>query len=81
MDVTLSRDEEEIVERAAEQHGMTPSRFVAESAVRRAYDDLDEAWFESSYWQAREREADEDFSAGRSRYFADADAFLTELDS
>ena len=40
-----------------------------------------QAWFWSERWQQMEREADEDFAAGRIVVSEDGDQFLAELDS
>jgi hypothetical protein len=42
---------------------------------------LSQAWFWMPEWQAREREADADFAAGRHRVFDDAASFLANLDA
>lgn len=42
--------------------------------------DADQSWFWTERWQRMEREADEDFAAGRHTVTADVDAFLAELD-
>ncbi len=42
--------------------------------------DSDQSWFWTERWQRMEREADEDFAAGRSRVLDDVDAFLEDLD-
>lgn len=41
---------------------------------------LDQAWFWTPQWQQREREADDDVTAGRVTTFDDADAFVAHLD-
>jgi bifunctional DNA-binding transcriptional regulator/antitoxin component of YhaV-PrlF toxin-antitoxin module len=42
--------------------------------------DPDQAWFWTPEWQAKEREADEDYAAGRfTRYYSDEE-FLAELE-
>ncbi len=43
--------------------------------------DESQAWFWSDRWQEREREADEDFAAGRMLTFDDAESFLADLDT
>jgi len=43
--------------------------------------DADQSWFWTERWQAKEREADADFAAGRSASFGDIDALLDDLDS
>jgi antitoxin MazE len=45
--------------------------------------DTDErqSWFWSDRWQEREREADEDFTAGRISTFDDIESFLADLDT
>lgn len=40
-----------------------------------------QAWFWTSDWQQREREADEDIAAGRVLEFDDVDGFLGHLDA
>jgi antitoxin MazE len=42
--------------------------------------DAAQAWFWSDRWQAMEREANADISAGRVTRFNSADSFLAELD-
>jgi len=39
----------------------------------------DQAWFWTPEWQAREREADQDLSAGRYRDFESLEEFMKEL--
>jgi AbrB family looped-hinge helix DNA binding protein len=41
----------------------------------------DQAWFWTERWQQMEREADDDFAAGRVAVTNDVDEFLAELDS
>jgi AbrB family looped-hinge helix DNA binding protein len=41
----------------------------------------DQTWFWTERWQQMEREADDDFAAGRVTVTEDADEFLAELDS
>jgi AbrB family looped-hinge helix DNA binding protein len=43
--------------------------------------DADQAWFWTARWQKMEREADDDFAAGRSVSFDDVDGFLDDLES
>ena len=43
--------------------------------------DASQAWFWTERWQAMEREADEDYAAGRFKSFDNVDDFLAELDS
>lgn len=43
--------------------------------------DGSQAWFWSPRWQQIEREADEDFAAGRYDTFADAEDFLSDVDA
>ena len=43
--------------------------------------DADQAWFWTERWQAMEREADHDFSRGRSASFDDLDGFLDDLEA
>jgi len=40
----------------------------------------DQAWFLSTDWQAKEREADDDIAAGRTKIFDNFEDFLAELD-
>jgi hypothetical protein len=42
--------------------------------------DPEQRWFWTPAWQARERQADEDFAAGRSRVFESEEDFLSYLD-
>ena len=42
--------------------------------------DPDQWWFWTPEWQAKEREADEDLAAGRTRRFANGDEFMAELE-
>jgi hypothetical protein len=42
---------------------------------------LDQAWFWTSEWQAREREADEDLAAGRYDDFETIDDFIENLET
>jgi AbrB family looped-hinge helix DNA binding protein len=42
--------------------------------------DPDQAWFWTERWQQMEREADEDYAAGRYKTFDSADEFLADLD-
>jgi antitoxin MazE len=42
--------------------------------------DATQAWFWTQRWQRMEREADDDFSAGRFQTFDDAESFLADLD-
>ena len=42
--------------------------------------DPDQWWFWTPEWQAKEREADEDYAAGRTRKFANGDDFVAELE-
>jgi hypothetical protein len=39
-----------------------------------------QAWFWSREWQAKEREADEDYAAGRFDRFENDDDFIAELE-
>jgi hypothetical protein len=41
----------------------------------------DQQWFWTERWQRMEREADEDFAAGRDATFESAEDFLADLDS
>ncbi len=43
--------------------------------------DADQAWFWTERWQTMERQADADFSTGRSASFDDVDGLLDDLDS
>lgn len=40
-----------------------------------------QAWFWSPRWQQMEREADDDFAAGRMETFDDVDSFFADLDA
>jgi hypothetical protein len=42
---------------------------------------VEQRWFWSERWQQMEREADEDFAAGRDRTFDSAEDFVADLDS
>jgi len=42
--------------------------------------DAAQSWFWSERWQQMEHEADADIAAGRVRTYADADAFLADLE-
>jgi AbrB family looped-hinge helix DNA binding protein len=42
--------------------------------------DATQAWFWTDQWQKREREAEQDRAAGRSRVFESSEAFLESLD-
>jgi hypothetical protein len=42
--------------------------------------DPEQAWFWTRNWQEKEREADDDLSAGRSTSYETDDKFLTALD-
>jgi bifunctional DNA-binding transcriptional regulator/antitoxin component of YhaV-PrlF toxin-antitoxin module len=43
--------------------------------------DASQAWFWTERWQAMEREADEDYAAGRYKTFDDVERFLDDLDA
>lgn len=43
--------------------------------------DVDQSWFWTERWQRMERQADEDFSSGRSKVLEGVDAFLDDLDA
>jgi len=43
--------------------------------------DANQEWFWSDRWQEREREADDDFAAGRMATFDDVESFLADLDA
>ncbi len=43
--------------------------------------DPDQRWFWSERWQQMEREADDDYAAGRWKRFDDVESFLAELDA
>lgn len=43
--------------------------------------DPNQEWFWSDRWQEREREADDDFAAGRMATFDDVESFLADLDA
>lgn len=43
--------------------------------------DPDQAWFWTERWQQMEREADEDYAAGRYKTFDDVESFLKHLNS
>ena len=43
--------------------------------------DASQAWFWTERWQRMEREAGEDFAAGRFKTFDDAESFLADLDA
>ncbi len=43
--------------------------------------DPSQAWFWSERWQQMEREADEDYAAGRFKTYDDVESFLTDLDA
>ncbi|MGI8856978.1 MAG: AbrB/MazE/SpoVT family DNA-binding domain-containing protein [Thermomicrobiales bacterium] len=43
--------------------------------------DPDQRWFWSERWQQMEREADEDYAAGRFRRFDNVEDFLAHLDA
>lgn len=43
--------------------------------------DASQAWFWTERWQQMEREADEDFAAGRFETFDDVESFLAALDA
>lgn len=43
--------------------------------------DVDQSWFWTERWQRMERQADEDFSSGRSKVLDGVDAFLDDLDA
>ena len=43
--------------------------------------DPSQAWFWTKRWQRMEREADEDFAAGRYSTFDDVEDFLADLDA
>ncbi len=43
--------------------------------------DASQAWFWTERWQAMEREADEDYAAGRYKTFDDVESFLDDLDA
>ena len=40
----------------------------------------DERWFWTERWQSMEREADEEFAAGRETHFEDVESFIAYLD-
>src|SRR5438128_1572007 len=42
--------------------------------------DESQAWFWTERWQQMEREADEDYAAGRYKTFDDVESFLADLD-
>ena len=42
--------------------------------------DPSQAWFWTERWQRMEREADEDYAAGRYRVYDDAESFLADLE-
>jgi AbrB family looped-hinge helix DNA binding protein len=42
--------------------------------------DATQTWFWTPEWQAKEREADADLAAGRSRFFASNEEFLSSLE-
>lgn len=48
-------------------------------AIKAGLIDKDEAWFWSSGWQAKEKEADEDIEAGRYKQFGNVDNLLADL--
>lgn len=43
--------------------------------------DASEAWFWTERWQRIEREADEDYAAGRWEQFDEVESFLADLDA
>lgn len=43
--------------------------------------DASQAWFWTERWQAMEREADEDYAAGRYKTFDGVESFLDDLDA
>ena len=43
--------------------------------------DPDQAWFWTPKWQQMEREADEDYAAGRWKRFDDMESFLADLEA
>ncbi|MBI4493037.1 MAG: AbrB/MazE/SpoVT family DNA-binding domain-containing protein [Chloroflexi bacterium] len=43
--------------------------------------DASQAWFWTERWQRMEREADDDFAAGRFETFDDVESFLAALDA
>ena len=43
--------------------------------------DATQGWFWNPRWQRMEREAEEDFAAGRSAIFEDVEGFLADLDA
>ena len=43
--------------------------------------DPDQAWFWTERWQQMEREADEDYAAGRYKTFDNVEAFIADLDT
>lgn len=43
--------------------------------------DADQAWFWTERWQQMEREADEDYAAGRFKTFDDVESFIADLEA
>ena len=43
--------------------------------------DPDQAWYWTERWQEMEREANEDYAAGRFKVFDDAESFLADLET
>jgi hypothetical protein len=74
------------LEEVAKERGQAPGDLFSswiEAVAQYAQDreiDPDQAWFWTSEWQAKEREADADIADGRGTFYDSAEAFLDDLD-